>query len=628
MSFALISRLEYDARFRWAACQLDMLIYHPSTLRALNDALKSLPKTLAETYQRMIDRINEAPPGQRKWARQILEWLIFARRPLTLSEVASLTMIDADSDKPYSPDNKLLVEEDVLSICAGFITLRLNADHKRKRGMRRIGRLRIPDSQRATYHVVLAHLSVKEFLTSQDVRDATFRINPELSQVSIARSCIVIIQNGSKGLCNYAKGNWIMHVRDTLAVSNDRLECAVRDMFDPELDYLEDRQIWAGIEELLHEGPDSWQLLTFWDSCASSRALWYAAILGLCKISEWLLSEKEADVNADNSAALRLSARYGQEDTVDLLLRKGASVDGWNSQQDTALRCAAKHGHSNIARLLINSSAKVDSRSEAGKTALHKALGYGHKDVVRILINGAEANALEYLQQKDVDDRTALNYAVERGHTDIVRLLINKVGANTLEYLQQKDANGCTALHHAVGLGRTDIMRLPINEAGANTLEYLQQKDANGRTALHHAAVLDRTDIVRLLINEAGANTLEYLQQKDANGRTALHHAVGLGCTDIMRLLINEAGANTLEYLQQKDVNGRTALHHAAGLGRTYIVRLLINEAGANTLEYVQQKDVNGCTALYYALERGHTDIVRLLINERGEHLRLCSAER
>jgi hypothetical protein len=173
----------------------------------LRKSLNDLPETLAETYQRMMARISKSPKDHIKWARQILEWLIFARRPLTLAEVASLTMIDVDGNKPYDPDKRLRVEEEVLSICAGFITLRFNADYNSSRlySWQFSMDYELPDYKKSMYHVVLAHLSVKEFLTSKSVRDPAFMINPELSQVLIACSCIAIVQKRWEGLYNYAR---------------------------------------------------------------------------------------------------------------------------------------------------------------------------------------------------------------------------------------------------------------------------------------------------------------------------------------------------------------------------------------------------------------------------------------
>jgi ankyrin repeat protein len=302
-----------------------------------------------------------------------------------------------------------------------------------------------------------------------------------------------------------------MHVQDALTVSDDRLESALRDMFDPKSLYLGDRHIWAEVEQLLKKG--RWKLSS--GNPASSQALLYTTMLGFCKISEWLLSEKGANVNVDSSVALRTAARYGQEDMVDLLIRRGARANGHKQRQNTALHLAAERGDSNIARLLIKSGAKVDSWGKASKTPLHNASEYGHKDVVRILIDGAEANTLEYLQQKDVNSGTALHYAAERGHTDIVRLLINEAGVNALDYVQQKDVNGHTALHVVARNLNAECAQVLV-QSGA----LVNDQDNAGKTALH-LAISSQPLLLRLRSEKLDRDPKTVIRALIKNGASA-----------------------------------------------------------------------------------------------------------
>src|SRR5438105_2244232 len=70
-------------RFPWIACQLETL-RSCLTRTALKKALTSLPKTLPDTYDRILTSTVE---GHREAALRALQWLTYAVRPLTLYEV-------------------------------------------------------------------------------------------------------------------------------------------------------------------------------------------------------------------------------------------------------------------------------------------------------------------------------------------------------------------------------------------------------------------------------------------------------------------------------------------------------------------------------------------------------------
>ena len=89
--------------FRWVSCQLDEL-KKCKTFGTLKRALSSLPRTLGETYERMLSNIDDADAPI---ALRILRWLVFATRPLTLEEVAFAAMIDVDDEDPLNDDNRL-----------------------------------------------------------------------------------------------------------------------------------------------------------------------------------------------------------------------------------------------------------------------------------------------------------------------------------------------------------------------------------------------------------------------------------------------------------------------------------------------------------------------------------------
>src|ERR1700677_4230327 len=77
-------------RFRWVACQLDVL-RKCIKLDGLTKKLKSLPKTLDETYDRILQNIDDEYHND---AFNVLQWLAFSARPVTLAEVAEALAVN------------------------------------------------------------------------------------------------------------------------------------------------------------------------------------------------------------------------------------------------------------------------------------------------------------------------------------------------------------------------------------------------------------------------------------------------------------------------------------------------------------------------------------------------------
>jgi hypothetical protein len=102
--------------FRWAFYQLDSLRKckkKPALLRAL----RSLPKTLDDTYERILLNIDEDYWAE---AQRALVWLSFFQRPLTIAELAEAVVIDPD--ETFDPDERFhSPERGILDILGGLV---------------------------------------------------------------------------------------------------------------------------------------------------------------------------------------------------------------------------------------------------------------------------------------------------------------------------------------------------------------------------------------------------------------------------------------------------------------------------------------------------------------------------
>jgi hypothetical protein len=75
------------------------------TLSALRKALESLPKTLDETYERILTNIDESYASA---LRKLLQFLTFSPRTMSLTELVDVPAIDMEGEEPqFNPENRI-----------------------------------------------------------------------------------------------------------------------------------------------------------------------------------------------------------------------------------------------------------------------------------------------------------------------------------------------------------------------------------------------------------------------------------------------------------------------------------------------------------------------------------------
>jgi ankyrin repeat protein len=134
-----------------------------------------------------------------------------------------------------------------------------------------------------------------------------------------------------------------------------------------------------------------------------------------------------ADTSAlehDRYDAVTIAAVADDEETLRLLLARGASAKLVTSRYDgTALIAAAHLGHDGVVRQLIRAGAPVDHVNNLHWTALIEAIVLGdggprHQACVRALLDAGADISLA-----DREGRTPVQLARERGHSAMVRML-------------------------------------------------------------------------------------------------------------------------------------------------------------------------------------------------------------
>jgi hypothetical protein len=91
------------------------------TRKGLKKALQRLPKGLDGTHEEAMIRIQSQDPKKVALAEQVLSWICYAIRPMTVDEIRfALAVAPGDTDM----DEEALIDRDLLvSVCAGLVTL-------------------------------------------------------------------------------------------------------------------------------------------------------------------------------------------------------------------------------------------------------------------------------------------------------------------------------------------------------------------------------------------------------------------------------------------------------------------------------------------------------------------------
>lgn len=552
-------------RFRWAVCQLDALGKCLS-LHELREALRSLPKTLDDTYARILCSIDEYRSEN---ALKILQWLAYSARPLQIEEVAEVIAVDIECNPRFDSEKRFQEPRDVLTICSSLVTASVGATEG-------------PRSKTTGEQIRLAHFSVKEYLVSKRIqagKASQYSIQEIRANGSIAETCLAYLLQFDKPnslssqtvkatkefpLARYAARYWTQHAREAMD------DTGATNLLSIELLSQRDAFVnWIRLFDLdkPRAEPDIARNLG-----GVPCPLYYASQAGLIE-STRLLLEQGADVNAQGGVcgnALQAASAEGHNAMVQQLLCKGADINAQGGAYGTALLAASYRGHDAIVQRLVEEGAEVDLPDDTGRTALYQAASAGRESTVRVLIeNKANVNA------KDSGGWTALDEAGPAGDGAIVRVLLeNGVDANS------KDNEGYTALHHTAAQGHEATVRLLL-EMGAD----VNIENNSGVTALHQAASGGHESTVRALL-QTGA----YVNAKDSNGWTALHAAVMKGDEATVQVLLDNRVTVTV------DEDGWTPLHLAVLKENEAVVQLLLNY-GADA----KAKDENGMTALDWA---------------------------
>lgn len=529
-----------------------------------------MPKTLEDTYLRILESIDEENSDV---VQKLLKWLVRGTREMTLVELASAIAINPSSDNENVDPDDLMDPEDIVGYCSSLIT--------------------ISDEQK----VSLAHFTVKEFLTSDRIKEklSIYHVGLEEVHAELAEVCLTYLGYRDFdrrplscaddvpefleqfNFIEYASKSWAIHAHQVSA-SENLIHKLIEKLFHSNNQRRGNYDLWLQIYFLQYRH-GTWNIIV----PPHTNPLYYASYFGLPKIVESLLDEgAEPKIGDGPDDSLSASSMEGHADVVDILLRR---CYGGESKEELKryLYLAASRGHAEAVEVLLTWGVPLDGNGGKYGTALQVAALEGYPSVVAVLLKRG-ANF------KVVDARFGmpLSAASEKGHRRVMQLLL-EAGAP----VNGKGGWFATPLISAI-VGKDDFIINKLLDSGAN----VNTQGGRHSCALMASAAIGKLDLVKKLI-DLGAK----VNDENDKGADALHSACCAGRLDVVELLLASGS----------DVNARggkhkNALNAASAEGHIEIVQRLL-AAGADPIAF----DHHYGNALQAAAFHGHKDIVRVL---------------
>jgi hypothetical protein len=355
------------------------------TLNAIRKALGSLPKTLDETYERILMNVAE---GHISDVQKILQYLAFSASPVNMLEMVEVLAVNWDVEEPqFDPQNRLLDSKDILTICSTLVTTSEATGYQ------------LGSEKLDTFVTLrLAHLSVKEYIISDRIKNSkvsTYSVTPVSANIFIARTYLVYLLNSE-----FEAGHTDCNTAAQRAEAWPLLEAAT-ELWPIHINAVSDELDEATKQLILKlfatsEKPNGGNY-AFWvgslipdaslQTIRNTPPLYYAASYGMTSVIKLLLETMpKLDVDARGgrvvSTPLHVACFRSQLGAVTLLLEAGADPMTKNSKGESCLFWA-KH---------------ETNRRKANKQIYDLLIQYGAKDEPYISPFVCGMTAAEYLE--------------------------------------------------------------------------------------------------------------------------------------------------------------------------------------------------------------------------------------
>ncbi len=401
-------------------CQIDAIrpLKRPKIIR---EALKTLPKTLDETYERILLRLSTEAEDNIVLLRRILAFVAFARRPMTVEELAQAVVVEIRGKK-FDDDAAFFDSEDLLSLCHPLI-----------------------DRSPSTGLLGFVHYSIQEFLLSKRLSNAQgaikmFALDAKSCHTEIAQLCLTFVgfDDFADGPCQtfkelqerkekylfleYAATYWPYHTQ------HKDVETAVSDLMLTLLIPQKNPKLGSMLQACGN---------MFIYRCGSGN-----------DFQTFRIYPDREDPFVENLGmnSLAIASLFGFNSVLEEIVNSGADVDALGSIDGTPLQCAVYNGHIETVQTLVDLGANINCSHSGGLGfaggALMTAIFWNRQDIIDMLF---ELNVDVNVGGGAYD--TALNYAVVKDDVPTMERLI-QLGAN-IDF--GKDS--WKPFHHSLPLG-------------------------------------------------------------------------------------------------------------------------------------------------------------------------------
>ena len=370
--------------------------------------MKTLPKTLDETYERILVNIDEM---YREDVQKVLQFLAFSARPVSLDEVVEVLAVTFEGSPRFDPEQRYPEPRDILTRCSSLVSISVLEQTRPKDQLR------------------LAHFSVKEYLVSSRIQYSSacpFGMTARDAHGFIARACLAYLLQfktlkglteatvGNFPLAQYAAAHWMGHAQAHEGPQLNDLQILIMVLLQvSQAHYVN----WTRLYDAQLDWRDIMQ-----EPSTVTPPLYYTACGGMTETTRLLL-EKGADINAQggvNGNALQAASYERNNAIVQILLDNGADVNAQGGRYGNALQAASYRGNDAIVQILLHKGADVNAQGGVYGHALQAASYGGNDAIVQILLdNGADVNA----QGGEYDH--ALQAASFVGNDAIVQILLD-----------------------------------------------------------------------------------------------------------------------------------------------------------------------------------------------------------
>lgn len=340
------------------------------TDQELERAIESLPADLTEFYDHILEELDTNTHAE---TRRMLEWVLFADRPLSVEEFRCAIFVGSGApptdlsslEQIAVPGSRM--EERIREYSGGLLEIKGGIKLKF-----------VTEAASKSLYVQLIHQSVKDYLLEKQTNvvgptsDPLPLMVPRNAHAHLARVCIQYLALPDFNLpaptdsatrsrllaipfVRYATQMWIKHA--PLADASDRT--AYMAIF--EWPKRQNFQTWLkNYEHLEGVGEDSvlprvggWRKPLF---VASQMGL----ELDVKHYIPFLQQEETTERKESTTSALVAASVGGHESTAALVLDKGAGSEATRGQYGSALQAAALRGHQLVVKLLLERGADAN----------------------------------------------------------------------------------------------------------------------------------------------------------------------------------------------------------------------------------------------------------------------------